>query len=141
VTRLRQSYTAAGPLRQALLIIVLAGTILNAWTAIDAQFRLPKLVTATEIEAEVATEHENLKNWPPAISHEPDFEISRYRAMAQYGSEVESRIAAEREALRKRPSQIFTIWETAAKLEFGILAGAVCVWLLLGRTNAPRRES
>lgn len=36
VQRLRQRLIAIGRLRQALLILVLAGTILNAWTAIEA---------------------------------------------------------------------------------------------------------
>jgi hypothetical protein len=55
--------------------------------------------------------------------------------MAEYGSGVETQVAAEREVLRKRASQILTIWERAAKVEFALLAGAVCVWLLLPRVN------
>jgi hypothetical protein len=132
--RLRESLVAAGRLRQALLVLALAGTILNTWTAVDAQLALPNYTADAESQGRTAARVDRML---AAENHAtPDPDLSSEALIQQH-------IRAQADRLYKEYvwPRFVSIWERAAKAEFMLLAGAVCVWLLLPRVNATRRES
>jgi hypothetical protein len=131
--RLRKSVVAAGRFRQALLVLVVTGTILNVWSAIE---RIPNYTAlATDNEKRALSGWESLHQADPQQTIPPD--LSSEDAI----QESIRKDAADLYNTYGGPEETNAAWERAAKIEFGILAGGLALWLILpagkARPGAP----
>ena len=193
IQRLRQFLDAAGRTRQALLILVLAGTIFNGWTALDAASHLSSAFTYASgkpgdvftppddpefleaIAADLKQKDDELEKldtvfrmiedrcaalYPaygagPAataqracVEGDPRFKAARAASDAATGAGLRSIQAMSAAGVaRARYDQwrgerahydaaLRQDWNQAAKIEFGIFAGALVLWLALPRPRA-----
>ena len=153
--------------RQALVVLVVVGTLFNAWTAIDAQLALPDYTAKATSEVRAAAAlNRTMMAWDiaGAKARAQDRQFQEY--CRQSGTTHNDPACSKEElptpdptysseeaiqrTIRERADghyqtytrpRLVAIWERAAKVEFALLAGAVFVWLILARPNAPRRES
>jgi len=109
-------------IRQALIVLVLTATVLNIWTTLDA-------VSAVDRSYWV----ESYGTWGDALKP-PD-----HPAVGNDGHALD-RLIEWQDALAAYHVREVRVWERAAKVEFALLAGALCLWLLLPRVSLPRRE-
>lgn len=131
--RPRHVLAAVGRLRQVLFILVFAGTVLNVWIALEAVVRVDSSYSfgigsvgdvLSSPPEPTAVDRLSVQKW--------DIESPEWSKVNQYDS--------WRKALVRFHVQQLSLWDRAAKIEFTLLAGALCVWLLLPREVAPRRE-
>jgi hypothetical protein len=144
----RQGYMVR-QVRLSLLVLVLAGTIINAWTVTDRLRALPPPFTASinAINDEIAAVNYTVADAERASLNSPastrgigDREM--YAIKAKVFAQSADKLQRQKDRLTRRgldrQANVFHTWEQAAKVEFALLAGAVCVWLLLPRANASQ---
>lgn len=136
--RLRQGVAGVGRFRQALLLLVVAGTIFNGWTAFDAQSLLPSYAASTadatkSVERDASDDRFNvalarmagrLETPDPAYVGFNEYDTIRQRADTDYNDNTRPRLVA--------------IWEQAGKVEFGILVAGLILWLILPRAASTQ---
>jgi len=121
-------------LRLAALVIFGAATVVNAWSAIDAQRALPSYESYVESETtKVASERtaesidQLLTPGAPKPTPDPKRDAS---------DKVAIRLAADADYAKGTQPELIAVWEHAGKIEVGIVAFALCAAFLLPR-KAP----
>jgi hypothetical protein len=119
IERLCHGLANVGRPRQALLVLVFSGTILNLWTALDAF-------------SQVSPYAQSLwDNQIYDVRRLNDYVLGSTASGLNYRDGLGS-------ALRNYNAARLHVWEMPAKVEFALLAGAVCIWLVLPRATASR---
>jgi hypothetical protein len=111
--------------RYALLVAVVAGSVLNLWSTFDSVSRVPSYDAMLKAGYQIGPTPNPLDalRTPSTPSTSIDWTLIA----------KEQKQAAEREYYRPR---VFPYWERATKIEFAVLAVALCVWLLLPRSKS-----
>lgn len=120
------------PIRQALLVAVVAASVLNLWVAWDSlkavstNYRYFSLSGSSYSNQDVLVLHTPPPTCPPPRTP-LDALTECAAAQENYDSWREARSAYDAARLR--------VWNRPAKIEFGIIAFGVILWLLLPRSK------
>ncbi len=124
--------------RQALLVLFVAGTILNVWAGFDALARVSKMIYVNDEYIDLSKPPARLYNSTVVGTSAAGTTTSQLFSPAEIAAFDLKQTDLYQKALADYHGYQVRIWERPAKIEFALIAGIACIWLLLPRATVPR---